>query len=34
MADDVVWNGGALAGLDAQCERLDALYRGIAPRNL
>jgi len=34
MADDVVWNGGALAGLDAQCERLDALYRGIASRNL
>ena len=34
MADDVVWNGGARADLDAQCERLDGLYRGIAARNL
>ena len=28
------WSQLDLAGLDAQCERLDALYRGIASRNL
>ena len=34
MADDVVWNGAAPEALDSQCRRLDALYRGIAARNL
>ncbi len=34
VADDVVWNGGAAGDLDAQCERLDGLYRGIASRSL
>ena len=30
MADDVVWNGGAEAGLGPQCERLHAIYLGNA----
>ena len=29
-ADDVVWNGGEAAALDAQCEALDARYRALA----
>ena len=28
MADDVVWNGGDAALLDAQCERLHRFYAG------
>jgi dephospho-CoA kinase len=31
MADDVVWNGGEPAGLDAQCERLHRFYCTIRP---
>jgi dephospho-CoA kinase len=31
MADDVAWNGGAAALLDAQCERLHGFYCTIAP---
>jgi dephospho-CoA kinase len=27
VADEVVWNGGSLAGLDAQCEALDRRLR-------
>ena len=34
MADDVVWNGGAPAALDAQCARLDVFYREMASRAL
>lgn len=34
MADDVVWNGGEAAALDAQCERLDVFYREMASRAL
>jgi dephospho-CoA kinase len=34
MADDVVWNGGAAAALDAQCARLDVFYRETASRTL
>jgi dephospho-CoA kinase len=30
MADDVVWNGGDMAGLEAQCERIHAFYVGNA----
>jgi dephospho-CoA kinase len=30
MADDVVWNGGSPAELDAQCARIDVLYREAA----
>ena len=30
MADDVVWNGGEIASLDAQCERLHGFYCTIA----
>jgi len=30
MADDVVWNGGEIASIDAQCERLHAFYCTIA----
>lgn len=26
MADDVVWNGGEIASIDAQCERLHGFY--------
>jgi len=26
MADDVIWNGGETAALDAQCERMHSLY--------
>jgi len=37
MADDVVWNGGDEASLDAQCDRMHAFYlaraRGIAPQS-
>ena len=37
MADDVVWNGGDEAGLDAQCARVHASYvgngGGIAPQS-
>jgi dephospho-CoA kinase len=29
-ADDVVWNGGEAAALDAQCTALDARYRALA----
>ncbi len=29
-ADDVVWNGGEAAALDAQCSALDARYRALA----
>ena len=32
MADDVVWNGGDIASLQAQCERIHAIYVGNAPR--
>ena len=31
MADDVVWNGGAEAGLASQCELLHAIYCTIPP---
>ena len=31
MADDIVWNGGGLAFLDAQCERLHRFYCTIPP---
>ena len=31
MADDVVWNGGDEAALDAQCARLHAFYLGKGP---
>ena len=31
MADDVIWNGGDTAALDAQCERLHRRYATIAP---
>jgi dephospho-CoA kinase len=31
MADDVVWNGGAEAGLAPQCELLHAIYCTIPP---
>ena len=31
MADDVVWNGGDMAALEAQCERIHAFYVGNAP---
>jgi len=34
MADDVVWNGAAEAGLGAQCERLHVFYREMASRAL
>jgi dephospho-CoA kinase len=30
MADDVVWNGGEIASIDAQCERLHGFYCTIA----
>lgn len=30
VADDVVWNGGGLAQLEAQCRALDARYRAAA----
>lgn len=30
MADDVIWNGGDRASLDAQCERLHRFYLGNA----
>jgi dephospho-CoA kinase len=30
MADDVVWNGGDMASLDAQCARIHAIYVGNA----
>jgi dephospho-CoA kinase len=37
MADDVVWNGGDEATLDAQCDRMHAFYLarigGIAPQS-
>ena len=37
MADDVVWNGGDEAALDAQCDRMHAFYlaraSGIAPQS-
>ena len=37
MADDVIWNGGDEAGLDAQCARMHASYvgnaTGIAPQS-
>jgi dephospho-CoA kinase len=37
LADDVVWNGGAEAALEAQCERIHAFYLGnprrIAPQS-
>ena len=37
MADDVAWNGGAQAQLEAQCDRLHAFYLGnaggIAPQS-
>jgi dephospho-CoA kinase len=32
VADDVVWNGGGLEALDAQCALLDARYREAARR--
>jgi dephospho-CoA kinase len=32
LADDVVWNGGELAGLEAACERLHAAYALAAAR--
>jgi dephospho-CoA kinase len=32
VADDVVWNGGGLEALDAQCAALDARYREAARR--
>jgi len=32
VADDVVWNGGSLAELEAQCAALDARYREAARR--
>ena len=32
MADDVAWNGGELAALHAQCERLHARYAAEAAR--
>ena len=32
MADDVVWNGGAQAALDAQCGRLHRAYVELAAR--
>lgn len=32
VADDVVWNGGGLEELDAQCAALDARYREAARR--
>jgi dephospho-CoA kinase len=31
MADDVIWNGGDEAGLDAQCARMHAFYLGNGP---
>jgi dephospho-CoA kinase len=31
-ADDVVWNGGELRNLDAQCERLHRFYCTIPPK--
>jgi dephospho-CoA kinase len=31
MADDVVWNGGAPAALDPQCERLHRQYANLGP---
>ena len=30
LADDVVWNGGEIASIDAQCERLHGFYCTIA----
>lgn len=30
MADEVVWNGGDMASLEAQCERMHAFYVGNA----
>ena len=30
MADEVVWNGGDMASLEAQCERIHAFYVGNA----
>ena len=33
MADDVVWNGGAESGLDAQCQRLHARYVDLARKS-
>jgi dephospho-CoA kinase len=32
LADDVVWNGGDMACLEAQCERIHAFYVGNAAR--
>ena len=36
-ADDVIWNGGDEAALDAQCDRMHAFYLaragGIAPQS-
>ena len=32
MADDVVWNGGEMRNLDAQCERLHRFYCTIPPK--
>jgi hypothetical protein len=32
MADDVAWNGGDEAALEAQCDRLHAFYLGNAGR--
>jgi dephospho-CoA kinase len=32
MADDVAWNGGDLAALHAQCDRLHARYAAEAAR--
>jgi len=37
MADDVVWNGGDLAALETQCDRIHQFYLGnvreIAPQS-
>jgi dephospho-CoA kinase len=32
MADEVLWNGGSPAQLEAQCQGLDARLRAVAAR--